>query len=374
MGKIDDRTVERIKESAKIEEVVGDFIKLTKRGNEYDGLCPFHGDRHFGNFKVSPTKNIAKCFSCGWSGDSIEFLMKYGNMNYRDSLAWLARKYGIFIDEADRFDYVPPQPKPKPTAPPMTLLTLPMQMVENREHLEEDNLARWMLSRPYWDGAQRKRCEEVLKEYHVGHSKNGHTIFWQIDEKQQVRTGKMMKYNINGKRDREAKWSFDFIHSVLSRTYDEEGHPQYQAPWPYPDIVNPDKQEMTQTLFGMHLLDRYPGAEVYIVESEKTALLMAAAWGNHQIHIWMACGGKENLTREKIAPLIERNRKLRLFPDRDGIEEWQQIAQKLEYDKITVDTRPVEEWWKPCDGDKADIADVVLRLLDEEYGNQQQQQ
>ena len=77
----------------------------------------------------------------------------------------------------------------------------------------------------------------------------------------------------------------------------------------------------------------------------------------------MATGGMENLTREKLRPLINQHRYIVCYPDRDGIEKWQKKIDELNYDRISIDTRAVTEWWQPCDGDKADIADVVLRMI-----------
>jgi len=93
--------------------------------------------------------------------------------------------------------------------------------------------------------------------------------------------------------------------------------------------------------------------------------LMAIAYGNHTNQVWMACGGLEMLTRERLQPIIDQRRRIILYPDRDGIKKWQQKAEQLHYDRLTVDTRPVTEWWKPQDGSKADIADVVIRSIND---------
>jgi hypothetical protein len=162
----------------------------------------------------------------------------------------------------------------------------------------------------------------------------------------------MMKYKSDGHRDREASWNFDFIHSALFRD-------QRLTQW------DEDKQEAQLTFFGMHLLNRYPNATVNIVESEKTALLMAIAYGNHATQVWMACGGLEMLSRERLAPIINQGRQIVLFPDRDGIDKWKAKARQLDYPRLMIDCTPVQKWWKPEDGEKADIADVVVRILNE---------
>ena len=349
MGKIDKITIERILKATKIEDVVGEFINLKKKGVRFLGLCPFHDDRHIGSFVVYPKGNCYKCFKCGAKGGVVDFLMEHAHLSYPDAIRWLGKKYSIETDMED-FNYTPPPPRPAP--PPLQPLRLPMGMVERTEHLDSDLLAAWIMTDINWDYIQRKRVSEVLNDYHVGHGKNGHTIFWQIDELGDVRTGKMMKYKSDGHRDREASWNFDFIHSALFR---DQRLPQW----------NEDKQEAQLTFFGMHLLNRYPNATVNIVESEKTALLMAIAYGNHATQVWMACGGLEMLSRERLAPIISQGRQIVLFPDRDGIDKWKTKARQLDYPRLMIDCVPVQKWWKPEDGEKADIADVVVRILNE---------
>ena len=349
MGRIDKITIERILNAAKIEDVVGEFVKLKKKGVRYLGLCPFHDDRHIGSFVVYPKGNCYKCFKCGAKGGVVDFLMEHAHLSYPDAIRWLGKKYSIETDMED-FNYTPPPPRPAP--PPLQPLRLPMGMVERTEHLDSDLLAAWIMTDINWDYIQRKRISEVLNDYHVGHGKNGHTIFWQIDELGEVRTGKMMKYKSDGHRDREASWNFDFIHSALFRD-------QRLTQW------DEDKQEAQLTFFGMHLLNRYPNATVNIVESEKTALLMAIAYGNHATQVWMACGGLEMLSRERLAPIISQGRQIVLFPDRDGIDKWKAKARQLDYPRLMIDCVPVQKWWKPEDGEKADIADVVVRILNE---------
>jgi hypothetical protein len=92
---------------------------------------------------------------------------------------------------------------------------------------------------------------------------------------------------------------------------------------------------------------------------------MAIAYGNNAKQVWMACGGLGSLNATRLAPLIADRRNIILYPDRDGIESWRQKAEQLHYDRVTIDTTPVTQWWRPEDGEKADIADVVIRILNE---------
>jgi DNA primase len=93
-------TIDKIIEVARIEEVVGEYISLKKRGANLLGLCPFHGEKT-PSFTVSPVKGIYKCFGCGKAGTSVNFIMEHNQLNYPEALKWLAKKYGIEIVERE---------------------------------------------------------------------------------------------------------------------------------------------------------------------------------------------------------------------------------------------------------------------------------
>jgi len=97
---IDQATIDRIIDAARIEEVVGEFVTLRKRGINYTGLCPFH-DEKTPSFSVSPTKGICKCFSCGKGGNVVHFIMEHEQLSYFDALKWLAKKYNIDVVEKE---------------------------------------------------------------------------------------------------------------------------------------------------------------------------------------------------------------------------------------------------------------------------------
>ena len=97
---IDQQTVNRILDTARIEEVVGEFVTLRRRGANYTGLCPFHDDRT-PSFSVSPSKGICKCFACGKGGNVVHFLMEHEHLSYYEALKWLARRYNIEVHEKE---------------------------------------------------------------------------------------------------------------------------------------------------------------------------------------------------------------------------------------------------------------------------------
>lgn len=93
-------TIERVFAAAKIEEVVGDYVTLKRRGANLIGLCPFH-DEKTGSFTVSPSKGIFKCFGCGKAGHAVGFVMEIEQCSYVEAIRMLAKRYHIEIEERE---------------------------------------------------------------------------------------------------------------------------------------------------------------------------------------------------------------------------------------------------------------------------------
>ena len=94
-------TIMSILDTVRIEEVVGDFVSLKRRGANLIGVCPFHKEKT-PSFIVSPAKGIFKCFGCGKAGDSVRFIMEHEHYSYPEALRFLAQKYGIIIEEKEQ--------------------------------------------------------------------------------------------------------------------------------------------------------------------------------------------------------------------------------------------------------------------------------
>lgn len=95
---ISQQTIQEILSRIDIIDVVGEFVKLKKRGANYLGNCPFHNEKT-PSFTVSPSKEIYKCFGCGKSGNTISFVMEHEKYSYVEALKWLANKYGVEVEE-----------------------------------------------------------------------------------------------------------------------------------------------------------------------------------------------------------------------------------------------------------------------------------
>lgn len=96
-------TIDEIFNAAIIEDVVGEFVTLKKRGANYLGNCPFHNEKS-PSFTVSPAKGIYKCFGCGKAGNSVNFIMEHEHYSYPEALRFLANKYNIAVEEEVQTD------------------------------------------------------------------------------------------------------------------------------------------------------------------------------------------------------------------------------------------------------------------------------
>ena len=363
MAQIDNLTAQKIKDAASVVDVIGDFYDLKKKGTKYMCLCPFHNDRHIGSFVISPRKNTYSCYSCGAHGDAIQFLMEKQGLSYPDALRWLAKKYSIVIPEdehdkwSDRLNAIIEKARQaearriQAQQQQVKTLYLPLETpAEMMKQTGSSDLVRWLYSLP-WNDDQRGRLPKMLKNYAVGVSRDGLSVFWQIDEQALVHTGKMMRYRPDGHRDKEAQYNFDWVHAKLFRQ----------------GIYNEDEYDYETCLFGQHLLPFCPKAQIHLVESEKTAIIMATYYGNMTKNLWLATGGLQFFDRKHIQVLIDQGRDIVVYPDKDGSKAWSEktlaLVKETGYDRLKVNPTIVSNQWRPEDGPKADIADITLRTM-----------
>ena len=359
MPKIPDEVVRRVIDAARIEDVVSDFVKLRKAGVNLTGLCPFHDDENDGNFIVRPSTisnggNTYKCFACDEKGGPLQFLMNAEHMSFPDAVRYLGKKYCIDVDNIP-LNWTPPPPRPVP--PPLPDLAIPRSYVLRTMEIGGDQtlFIYWLKHLP-WDVEQRARLDEVLWMYCVGGWRDGRVVFWQIDHTGIPRAAKLMKYLKDGHRDKTQHPGW-----IYNQPGSHDSNGKYK-PGPR-DLLEPDKHTIVKPLFGSHLLNRYPQAEVNIVESEKTAIIMANYYGNPERRLWLACGGLQWLQLDKFQPLIDQGRTVWLWPDKDGRDAWQEVADKLGYDRCRVYTHFFDTCWTEEDGDKADVADIAIRMM-----------
>ncbi len=98
---IDRATIDRIYAAANIVDVVNDFVKLKKKGVNYQACCPFHSEKT-PSFVVSPSKGMFKCFGCGKGGNVVTFVMEHEKMSYVEALKYVGHKYGIEVEDREQ--------------------------------------------------------------------------------------------------------------------------------------------------------------------------------------------------------------------------------------------------------------------------------
>ena len=145
-------------------------------------------------------------------------------------------------------------------------------------------------------GIGRNVLQQVYEDYLIGATRRGDVIFWQVDKQGLVHGGHIMQYHADGHREGYQGWT----HTRLIRCG------QLPLDW-----------QLYQCLFGEHLLPQRPQAHVCLVESEKTALIMAAMRPDE---LWLATCGSNGLTTERTACL--RGRRVTIFPDSGCFDKW----------------------------------------------------
>lgn len=187
--------------------------------------------------------------------------------------------------------------------------------------------------------------ERLMQDYALGATKNGSIIYWQIDTKGKVRTGKVMKYDPNTGHRVKDGGGINWIHAIMKK----QG-------------LLPDDYHLVQCLFGEHLLKMYPTKVVALVESEKSALI---ASGVYPDYIWLATGGKSQLSIDKLKVL--QGRTVVMFPDVDGFEYWSNKAKEVEAIgcKVVVSDLLEKNATDEDRANKIDIADWLIRCLSE---------
>ena len=210
---------------------------------------------------------------------------------------------------------------------PPPLQPLPMELV-SQTHSPASTFWQWFSTK----AAQQLSLDpdivqQVYEDYHIGADERGNVIWWQVDVQGRVRTGHIMQFYEDGHR-----------------------HGGYQN-WAHTQILKdklPKGWMLYQCLFGEHLLPLRPQARVAIVESEKTAVVMAALLPQY---IWLATGSCHGLTREKLECL--KGRRVSVFPDAGWYNDWSEKMKASGHNNYTMAN--IESY-----PSNSDIVDILL--------------
>lgn len=176
------QTIDEIFEAAIIEEVVGEFVPLKKRGANLLGLCPFHNEKT-PSFTVSPAKGIYKCFGCGKAGNSVNFIMEHEHYSYPEALKYLADKYNIEVEEEEQ------TPEQKEAANERESLYIVSNYAAGyfKKQLHESDEGR-AIGLSYF--LERGFREDTIEKFQLGYNPNEWTAFTDAAEKE----GYQLKY------------------------------------------------------------------------------------------------------------------------------------------------------------------------------------
>lgn len=197
-------TIAQIMSTAKVEEVIEDFVNLKRRGVNMIGNCPFH-DEKTPSFTVSPAKNIYKCFGCGKAGDPIRFMMDHEAMNYPEALRYLAGKYNIDIEETEN------------TAEEKAFkeLTASYYIInEFAQEYYEDNLFNTNEGKSVGLGYFKERGynEQIIKRFQLGYASGDRADFTKQALRKQFNSEFLKKLGLTSKSD------YDFFRSRVMFT------------------------------------------------------------------------------------------------------------------------------------------------------------
>ena len=155
-------TIDQVYDTARVEEVIGDFVSLKKAGSNFKGLSPFSQERT-PSFMVSPVKQIWKDFSTGKGGNVVAFLMEHERFSYPEAIRYLAKKYNIEIEETQQTD----EEKAKRDARESMLLVSEYAMDYFKDNLWQSNTGK-AIGKTYFQ--ERGFTDETIKHFDLGYA------------------------------------------------------------------------------------------------------------------------------------------------------------------------------------------------------------
>lgn len=312
-----------------------------------------------GSYSLQKYKGMATRHTCPNCGDRRSFVYyvdgnnvplhpSVGRCNHESSCGYHYTPKEYFQDHPEcrtanhfSFDRQRVVQKYQQSPQPKAIGYIPQHYVEKSQSVSS-NFFRFLstLLTSYYGNRAKEVLERLLKEYRLGATRDGSVIFWQIDWADKIRTGKVMQYNPeDGHRIKDGQTSeVNWIHSILKKQR----------------VLSEDWQ-LSQCLFGEHLLKLHPDKVAVLVESEKSAVIGSAIFPNH---VWLATGGKSQMREEKLRALTGRT--VLLFPDADGYAEWKQRVESMTFCKAMV-SDIIEKNATPKQKDAhIDIADWII--------------
>lgn len=305
------------------------------RGTATRHTCPGCGDRHSFAYYVDENNvplhpSVGRCnheSCCGYHYTPKEFFHDHPECSTANGFSFDRQRVEL--------------KKVKQQSQPTAIGHIPPYYVEKSQSVNS-NFFRFLstLLTSYYGSKAKEVLKRLLEEYRLGATRDGAVIFWQIDRANMVRTGKVMQYNPeDGHRIKGGQISaVNWIHSILKK-----------------QRMLAEDWQLSQCLFGEHLLNAHPDKVAVLVESEKSAVIGSAIFPGY---VWLATGGKSQMKEEKLCALAERT--VLLFPDADGYAEWRQRAEGMTYCKVMVSDIIERNVTSEQKADHIDIADWII--------------
>lgn len=283
------------------------------------------------NRYICPSCGKKKCFTRYINTDTGEYVDDTcGICDHEQSCGYHYPPKEFFRDHPtgniSKFDnkiFMRPKKVDEPVRNP--LYTIDKQYVK-KSHCPTSQFMTWL--------TQVIQNEEFVQKafdlYQLGATRDGGVIFWQIDKAGRVRTGKIMHYTADGHRTQH----FNFVHAIMKN----QG-------------LLPSDWTLTQCLFGEHLLATNSDKTVYLVESEKTAIICSIYYPQY---LWLATSGCKGINEAKLAPL--KNRIVKVIPDSGVYDKWKEVLAQTEGIKYSI-VKDLENY-----PPNTDIADLILNV------------
>ena len=307
--KISDSTLDKIHDTSIVTVAEKLGIKLYGIGDEgRRACCPYHEDQH-PSLHFSTKRGCFKCFVCGAKGDAIKLVQDHENLSFNEACEWIIKECDIIVVDDKPLKSAKPVVKKESAQSVQSVVenkpVVPLSIDLVTKSLSTNSeFCKSVVTAGYLTEAQMRHAAE---RYRLGASKEGGVIFWEIDQLNQVRTGKLMRYLPDCHRDKQHTPTW--VHSLLQGNL-------------------PAGFTLQHCLFGEHLL-RTGNKGVAIVESEKTAIICSQLFPDF---IWLSCGGLQMFKPELLAPLVAH--KVILFPDTDekgeAYKAWLTVAQQAQ--------------------------------------------
>lgn len=363
--RIPEETKRAILDAARIDEVVGDFVILKKRGANYLGLCPFHQEKT-PSFIVSPAKGIFKCFGCGKGGDSVSFLMEHEHFDYVEALRYLAHKYNIEIREQE---LTPEQLQKESDRESLYHITrfAAEYFVKNLWETEEGRAVGLSYFR------ERRFTDEMIRHFQLGYSSESWDGFTRTalksgyDKKYLIESGLTIEKESTGKLFDRFRGRVVFpIHSLSGRVLGFGGRilVNDKSKAKYVNSPESDIYHKSQVLYAIPFAKREIVSKdmVYMVEGYADVISM------HQAGITnVVSSSGTSLTEEQIRILSHFTRNLTLLYDGDpaGIKASLRGIDMVLAKDMNVRVVLLPDGQDPDDYAKVHSTEEILRYLSE---------